>query len=69
MLFETTDEQNISHRAQFLAAYRQFVERAQADAKLLPAVREVRAKLQAPNAGAASVVQDVVKALAEARRE
>ena len=50
MLFEATDEQNISHRAQFLAAYRQFVERAQADAKLLPAVREVRAnfKLRTP---------------------
>ena len=67
MLFEATDEQNISHRAQFLAAYRQFVERAQAEAKLLPAVREVRTKLQAPNAGVASVVGDVVKALVEAR--
>lgn len=69
MLFEATDEQNISHRAQFLAAYRQFVERAQAEIKQLPAVMAVRAQIQAPNYGAASVVGDVVKALAEARRE
>ncbi len=74
MLFEATDEQNISHRAQFLQAYKTFVERAQADARLLPAVREFRDRLaaehrvQIASPGQASVVQDVVKALASDRR-
>lgn len=74
MLNEATIEQTISHRAQFLAAYRTFVERAQADARLLPAVREFKDRLaaerraQIASPGQASVVQDVVKALAIERR-
>ena len=74
MLQEATVEQTISHRAQFLAAYKTFVERAQADARLLPAVREFRDRLaaehraQIASPGQASVVQDVVKALVIERR-
>lgn len=74
MLQEATVEQTISHRAQFLAAYKTFVERAQADARLLPAVRELKDRLAAEHRariagpGQASVVQDVVRALAIERR-
>ena len=74
MLQEATVEQTISHRAQFLAAYKTFVERAQADARLLPAVREFKDRLaaehraQIASPGQASAVQDVVKALVIERR-
>jgi hypothetical protein len=74
MLKEATVEQTISHRSQFLAAYKTFVERAQADARLLPGVREFRDRLaaehraQIASPGQASVVHDVVKALASERR-
>ena len=68
MLKEATIEQTISHRAQFLAAYKAFVERAQAEARLLPEVREFKARLMIASPGQASVVQDVVKALANERR-
>lgn len=74
MLQEATIEQTISHRAQFLAAYKTFVERAQADARLLPGVRELKDRLaaehraQIASPGQASVVRDVVMALVSERR-